>query len=603
MKLRNVKMRTLWVCGMSCARCEERIEKALAAVAGVESCRANYVSGCVEIRCAAKTANAGLERAVAEAGYTVAEGRRAGKGTRIAGTLVVIVASFVLLRLFGTGPAAFPVARAGMGYGMALVIGLITSAHCIAMCGGINLSQSLGGVRLQEAGQARQAVRLARLMPGILYNGGRLLSYTVIGALVGALGSVLTPSGRFQGVLMLAAGVFMLIMGMNMLGLFPALRKFSPVLPKAFTRSVEAKRSGRGPLVVGLLNGFMPCGPLQAMQLFALSTGSALRGGISMFLFCLGTIPLMFALGATSGILSGIKGKDFSRRIMYVGAVLVAAMGLGMFSNGWNLTGVSDLFNAGRSVSEVASADAGGFRPKMENGVQVVNSVLLPNSYPAIVVQEGIPVRWTINAPSGNINGCNNRFIVREYGIEHTFKPGKNVIEFTPGRSGRFGYSCWMGMIGSTITVVAEGMDAADVPEPSRTPIPAGLTIPTDEVAVARIAQDLQTAEIRLTESGFSPALVVMRREIPTLLNIIIETPNSGDSRLVFPTYRAMLDTETGENPVRIIPTVDFEFSTKNNLFYAYVKVVDDIDAVDIEAIRAEVAAFQTLIYPDAYFD
>jgi hypothetical protein len=202
------------------------------------------------------------------------------------------------------------------------------------------------------------------------------------------------------------------------------------------------------------------------MQLYALSTGSPVRGGISMFLFCLGTIPLMFALGAASGILSGVKGQAFSRRVMQVGAVLVAAMGLSMFANGWSLAGLVSPFGRGSALVSPASANpAGAFGSPIQSGVQVINSTLLPNRYPAIVVQQGIPVRWIINAPQGSITGCNNRFIIREYGIEHTFKPGDNVIEFLPEKTGRFTYSCWMGMIRSTITVVADdngGVNNAD---------------------------------------------------------------------------------------------------------------------------------------------
>jgi plastocyanin domain-containing protein len=92
--------------------------------------------------------------------------------------------------------------------------------------------------------------------------------------------------------------------------------------------------------------------------------------------------------------------------------------------------------------------------PEIQNGVQIVRSTLLPNRYPAITVQQGIPVRWIINAPPGSINGCNNRFSIREYGIQHIFKPGENIIEFMPEKTGRFPYACWMNMIRSTITVV-----------------------------------------------------------------------------------------------------------------------------------------------------
>jgi plastocyanin domain-containing protein len=101
-----------------------------------------------------------------------------------------------------------------------------------------------------------------------------------------------------------------------------------------------------------------------------------------------------------------------------------------------------------------ATAFAQSNMPEIQDGVQIVNSTLLRNRYPAITVKQGIPVRWIINAPSGSINGCNNRFIIREYGIQHTFKEGDNVIEFLPEKTGRFPYACWMNMIRSTITVV-----------------------------------------------------------------------------------------------------------------------------------------------------
>jgi sulfite exporter TauE/SafE len=297
------------------------------------------------------------------------------------------------------------------------------------------------------------------LFPSILYNAGRVVSYTIVGTIVGALGSVLTVSGRFQGVVQLAAGVFMVIMGINMLGIFPALRRFNLRMPKIFAKKIdEQKTANKNPLIIGLLNGFMPCGPLQAMQLYALSTGSPIRGGISMLLFSLGTVPLMFGIGALSSVLS----KKFTARVMKIGAILVTVLGLTMFSNGWSLGGLPnpvDSLTAFINPASSASANVGGgaFESVISGGVQVVNSTLSSGRYPAITVQQGIPVRWTINAPQGSINGCNNRMIVREYGIEHRFQTGDNVIEFMPERTGKFSYSCWMGMIRSSITVVAEG--------------------------------------------------------------------------------------------------------------------------------------------------
>jgi uncharacterized protein len=460
----DLQKRSFRIGGMTCVNCQNRIEKKLKKMAGLHDATVNYNTGVAAITYdASEISFDEISAAIESLGYQVSEGNSMNTATQIIGTLAIILVLFMLMRTFGTSKLAadFPLAQEGMGYGMLLVIGLLTSVHCIAMCGGINLSQTLRG------GETAPASTYSLLLPSLLYNGGRLVSYTLVGVLVGALGSVITVSGRFQGVVQLVAGVFMVIMGINMLGLFPALRRFGLRMPKIFAAKVDGQKTGRGPLVVGFLNGLMPCGPLQAMQLYALSTGSPIRGGISMFLFCLGTIPLMFALGAASSALSGARGQAFSRRVMQVGAFLVVALGLVMFSSGWSLSGFTNPLDgaaSSKSASVQAQAAPGAsdsrppnaspLAPVIQNGVQIVNSTLLPGRYPAITVQKGIPVRWIINAQPGSITGCNYRMIIREYGIQYTFKQGENVIEFTPTRAGRFSYSCWMAMIYSTITVL-----------------------------------------------------------------------------------------------------------------------------------------------------
>jgi sulfite exporter TauE/SafE/copper chaperone CopZ len=620
METGDLQTQTLRIGGMTCVNCQNRIEKKLKNTAGVRDAAVSYETGTASVTYdPSAIALSEIKAAIEELGYKAREEKEQASSDRdvpqFIGTLVIILALYMLLRVFSTSglAAAFPVAQAGMGYGMVLIIGLVTSVHCIAMCGGINLSQTLRkgsspgskNFTTEFHGEIGSTAHYSLLFPAILYNAGRLLSYTVVGVVVGALGSVITVSGRFQGAVLLLAGIFMLVMGINMLGLFPWLRRFIPHMPKIFIKKIDEQKTGKGPLVVGFLNGFMPCGPLQAMQLYALSTGSPIRGGISMFLFCMGTIPLMFALGAigsitAGGILSGAKGQMFSRRVMQAGAVLIAAMGLVMFTNGWNLTGFGSPLD--RAYMSPASLRNEG-PPMIQNGVQVVNSTLLPNRYPAITVQQGIPVRWIINAPQGSINGCNNRFIIREYGIEHTFRPGDNVIEFLPAKTGRFSYSCWMGMIRSSITVVAEGESIANVPEPVIAPASAGVDIPVDAVAVAQIMGNYQIVEINLTDDGFEPAVVVMQRQLPTLWNININSLDPGSSRLIFPAYYTVLNMEQGDNPIQIIPGDDFEFSTWDNVFYGYVKVVNDINNVDIEAVKAEAMNFETLIYPEAYFE
>jgi sulfite exporter TauE/SafE len=298
------------------------------------------------------------------------------------------------------------------------------------------------------------------------YNLGRVAGYTAVGAVVGAVGSVISLTGGFRGIVQIVAGVFMVVMGLSMFGVLPGINRIVPRLPRFLRVRVEAgmdAAQGRGtrPVVVGLLNSLMPCGPLQAMQIYALSTGSAAEGALAMFLVSAGTLPLMFGLGALSGAL----GKKFTDKAMWAGAALVVFLGLFMFSNGMSLSGVGWSAFGGRqdaapTVGEIETGEVAGTSGYPEgvtvvDGVQVVTSELARNRYPHITVKAGVPVRWVIEAPQGSVNGCNGSMVIPGLGIEYTFAVGENVIEFTAEEAGELPYSCWMGMIRSSITVEA----------------------------------------------------------------------------------------------------------------------------------------------------
>lgn len=481
--------------GMSCVHCQEKIESALSAAEGVESARVSFRSGRAEITYAPDRITADdIGKIIEEQGYHVVNGdklRRAAVYSLI--TLAVIILLYFVLQFFGVLNYLAPstLADSTMGFGMLFVIGLITSVHCVAMCGGINLSQCIP----RETEEKRTGWKT--FLPSLLYNAGRVISYTLIGLILGTVGWAIGGGGEvgipaiIQGVLKIVAGVLMIVMGVNMLGLIPALRKLNPTLPKFLAKKIgrEKARNTR-PFIVGILNGVMPCGPLQSMWLVALATGDPFSGALSMLLFSLGTVPLMLGLGSIVAKL----GQKFAKAVMTGGSVLVVVLGLAMLSQGGSLTGflsantlsiviltaicVGVLFSlpiAGRTLKivtrSVASvlivalgaalvykdnfSVAGDFDIAVDGGdVQTVSSVLDSGKYPNIQVKSGTPVVWTIDAPEGSINGCNYKVMIEEYGIEYTFHLGENVIEFTPTEKGVFSYSCWMGMIYATIVVV-----------------------------------------------------------------------------------------------------------------------------------------------------
>ncbi len=469
-----VTTRTAAVSGMVCADCASRIGKRLAAEPGVVSAQADYNRNTLRVTFDPEALPwARITEILDRMGFGLTDAPDApasgaggvGKTLRqVAGAALVLVALYWiaarsgLLTLFNI----FPRAESGMGTAAVFVVGLLTSAHCIAMCGGINLSQAVSTPAGSGGGRGGHAAA-----PVLLYGAGRVVSYTVIGAVVGGLGSVLRLSGGAQGCIQIAAGLFMVLMGLNLAGLFPWLRRLVPHLPRSLSAAVGAA-SGRGPLYVGLLNGFMPCGPLQTMQVFALSTGSPAKGALAMFAFALGTLPLTMGLGMIASSL----GRRFLGTAVRVGGVLVLLMGLAMLGNGLTLAGfVRPRFSGDEEIAEaVISAQGHGDGRGMPR--QTLETDLRPDAYPALRLRAGVPVVWRITAAAENINGCNNRFFIPEYNIEHRLTPGENVIEFTPERPGVYPYMCWMGMIASRI-LVGDVEDSGAVPAFDASALPA----------------------------------------------------------------------------------------------------------------------------------
>lgn len=452
---KNIVNKELKINGMTCNGCETRIENKLMALTGVEKVGVSFKTGILRIRF--DISQISLEQIIREIetlGYIVfndVEQPKKAEQNSYSQLLMIGVIMFggYLIIKNTIGFNFIPEVNVNMSYSILFIIGLLTSLHCLAMCGGINLSlcMSYDTKNLQEN-------RYAKLKPSLLYNAGRVISYTILGGLVGALGAVFQMSNIGSAVISIAAGVFMVIMGLNMLNLFPWLRKLNPHMPKGLVKKINGLKKGKGPFIVGILNGFMPCGPLQAMQLYALGKASFVAGALSMFLFSLGTVPLMFTFGALGSMLS----SKFTKKMIKVSAALVILLGVAMMNRGIAFTGTSfqTVFASSNNSEENTSV--------LKDDVQEIYSDLESRSYPEISVQEGIPVVWTIQADADNLNGCNNEIIIPQYNVKQKLVVGENVIQFTPTESGRFGYSCWMGMIRSSITVTPgeENLDNAN---------------------------------------------------------------------------------------------------------------------------------------------
>jgi hypothetical protein len=213
-----------------------------------------------------------------------------------------------------------------------------------------------------------------------------------------------------------------------------------------FLYGQEGGSKSRGPLVIGLLNGFMPCGPLQAMQLYALASGSVVRGALSMGVYALGTVPLMFGFGSVLSLLSGERVKQALR----VSGVVVVILGLLMVNRGLAnfALGVGSASAVRSSNTPVAAAPQVQATPMPTTpAYQTVTMQLTSRGYEpnTLQVKKGIPVRWVIDVKE--MSRCTDTIIMPDYKIRKSLEYGENVIEFTPTQTGIIRFSCWMQMV------------------------------------------------------------------------------------------------------------------------------------------------------------
>jgi sulfite exporter TauE/SafE len=205
--------------------------------------------------------------------------------------------------------------------------GLFGSAHCVGMCGPIVLAYS---VHVQSS--QKEHLIAAHLA----YNLGRVATYTTLGFAAGLLGAVAAQLGSAQNALSVAAGLLMVLFGLTNLRIVPLFR-----LEGSSGGVMAAYRKGVGLLIkspglssrllLGVFNGFLPCGLVYAVLIKAAATRSPLTGAASMAAFGSGTITILFLLGFLSTHISN-RVRQVGERIA---AVLIVLMGLSLLLRGF----------------------------------------------------------------------------------------------------------------------------------------------------------------------------------------------------------------------------------------------------------------------------
>ena len=202
--------------------------------------------------------------------------------------------------------------------------------HCIGMCGGIVLAYST--IKIEPASS-----KVSKTIAHLLYNFGRVLTYTILGAMFGALGGVVIFSNTANAVLLIVAGVAMILAGLSLMGKIKFLTiiehsiSSSNFYKKSFQKILHSK-SNVSFFVLGMLNGLLPCGFVYFFAITAASTASPLSGALVMFIFGISTVPAMFSLGFLSSLASA---TNFRNMMMSLSSVAVILYGIFTIYNGY----------------------------------------------------------------------------------------------------------------------------------------------------------------------------------------------------------------------------------------------------------------------------
>lgn len=327
-----------------------------------------------------------------------------------------------------------------------LTVGGLT---CLAVQGGLLASVIAAREEDSETNAKRHAMYAT-----IVFLLAKLISYTLLGFILGAFGGIINIGGKVQTFMQLAAGIYMIIIALNLLEVHPIFRYAVIQPPRFLTKRVRNQSKSKdifAPAILGAMTIFIPCGTTIAMETLAISSANAISGALIMFAFILGTMPLFLGLGFMTSVL----GDKYKMRFFKVAAVLVFFLGI-MSING-ALTAYGFPLNFNSIKNTIASSTSNSDSPKMSYEtnqnptITVESSGYTPN---IIRVKKGQPV--TITLVGKDAYSCASAFRIPSLGVAVNLKSANDVekITFTPKESGEIPFTCTMGMYTGVIKVL-----------------------------------------------------------------------------------------------------------------------------------------------------
>ncbi len=341
------------------------------------------------------------------------------------------------------------------GWFMPFMMGLAASLSC---CVAVTGSVIIGFAARYGAGKKKRA--LVGMNSSL--QAGRLISFFVLGGLLGMLGTTLALSGNTLAVLYGLLALLLFSLGLSMLDLPVSLLPFRLPSSMGLIQRLGKKQGGLGlPFMVGCLTFFIPCGFSLSMMLFALQTHSFLQGGLTMLFFALGTLPVLFVVGLTASF-SSHKGFAFVRKTM---AFLLLFFGFSLMQSAavyWGFSGnILALLQPKEAYAWFWSSEAEPVSPEKtplfssastsssasQGGTAIIEMRVTGRTFSpsTLHAEAGQEITW--NIVGERVSPCANRIIIPSLNISLPIKNGLNSLTFKmPDKPGPLPFSCWMGM-------------------------------------------------------------------------------------------------------------------------------------------------------------
>ena len=448
--------KTVPIKGMHCASCELLIAEELESIPGVTSAQASLKSNSATIMSAEQVSDKDIESAVRAAGYEVGyesgqkpfftHNERIWKDFAIG--IIVVLGLYVLFQVLGIDKLTSSTSNSSSTGTMALLVGLTAGfSTCMALIGGLVIS-----VAAKYAENHPTETAFQKFRPHLFFNAGRIVSFVVFGAVIGAIGSAVALKGSMLGFLTIAVGVVMLILGLQLTEIFPRITR-GLTLPSGLAKRLgintrkEREYSHKNAFLMGAVTFFLPCGFTQAMQLLAVSTGNPVQAAVIMGAFAIGTTPGLLTLG---GLTSVVKGA-FAQRFFRIVGVIVVAMALINFTNGFTLAGLNRFLDSSKPMVNTAVQQESSEGSVILNTTFKLKEDIVPSTFTAKVGQKTTLV---VDVKEDG-QGCMSTIMI--IGLDDTpqyLKKGKKIeLTFTATKPGTYTIACAMGVPRGSITV------------------------------------------------------------------------------------------------------------------------------------------------------